>query len=207
MFLPYFSAGAGIGSGLQSRVRSQMTMTRWLVAMAAAVGILFSQSACADAEARWKAEQIAHLAPLRDTSYRNGEYGFSAVIPRGVQAYKARPPTPNHGIRLILGHQRTIEVSAVFDAPKYGCTKIQLDQSINSEQPDHVERSAAELGGKPAEKAVLTKGNSIMIIVARRRDEGGILYELELTTTPASRAKDAAVFDLLVAQFRERKRE
>ena len=182
-------------------------MTKWFVAMVAAVSLFFSQTVCADAKAQWKSEQTAHLAPLRGTSYRNGEYGFSVVIPRGVQAYKARPPAPNHGLRLILGHQRMIEVSAVFDAAEYGSTKIQLDQSINSEQPDHVERSPVELDSKPAEKAVLTKGNAVMIIVARRRDDGGILYELELTTTPAALAKDTVVFDRLVAQFREKKRD
>jgi len=153
-------------------------------------------------ERQWQQEQFAHMLPItRD--YRNEQYGFGVPMLSGVEAYGNEPPNPNHGVVYLLGYQRTISVSAVYDAAEYGSTKSQLDHWLATEHPDTITRSPTVLAGKPAEQAVLRTGNTVIKVVVRRRNEGnGILYELTLTTTATDQAKDNALFDLVLAGFK-----
>jgi hypothetical protein len=177
---------------------------RWPTAVAVfALGALFAGSATAENEASWRREQIEHLISFRG-DYRNEQYGYGVQLPRGVRAYRSKAPNPNHGFLVLLGHRRTITVSAFFDAMMFGSTKAQLDSSIEDARAEHVERSPATLAGNPAEKAVLGKGDVVITTIVQRRDEdGGILYELTLNTTRAHQAEDARVFDRVVSGFQE----
>lgn len=138
-----------------------------------------------------------------NSDYRNEQYGFGVPMLSGVEVYGNEPPNPNHGVVYLLGYKRTISVSAVYDAAEYGSTKSQLDHWLETEHPDTITRSPTVLSGKPAEQAILRTGNTVNKVVVRRRNEGnGILYELTLTTTPTDQTKDNALFDLVLAGFK-----
>jgi hypothetical protein len=111
-------------------------------------------------------------------------------------------PNPNHGVVYLLGFKRTISVSAVYDAAEYGSTKSQLDHWLETEHPDTVTRSPTILAGKPAEQAILRTGNTMNKVVVRRRNENdGILYELTLTTTPTDQAKNSVLCRMIALYF------
>jgi hypothetical protein len=181
-----------------------MRTIRFLVGLA--VLVLWSIAApgevSVDIERHWKQEQFAHMLPVYH-DYRNVQYGFSVPILSGIEVYGNEPPNPNHGVVYLLGYERTISVSAIYDAAEYGSTKSQLDHWLETEHPDTITRSPTILAGKPAEQAILRKGNTVNKVVVRRRNEdGGILYELTLTTTQADQTRDIALFDRILAGFK-----
>ena len=155
-----------------------------------------------DVERHWKQERFARMLPV-NRDYRNEQYGFGVPILSGVKVYGNEPPNPNHGIIYLLGYKRTISVSAIYDAAEYGSTKALLDHRLENKHPDTSTRSPTVLAGKPAEQAILRTGNTVNKVVVRRRNEdGGILYELTLTTTQADQARDIALFDKVLAGFK-----
>lgn len=151
---------------------------------------------------QWKQEQIAQMVAVKG-SYRNEEYGFGVPIPASAEAYRAGPIVPNHGVLYVLGYQRTVTVSAMFDAAEYGSTKVQLDNWLADEHPDSLKRTPTVLAGKPAEQAVLQTGHVVnKVVVQRRNQDHGILYEVTLTTTAEDQAQDSVFFDSVVAGFK-----
>ena len=168
------------------------------------LGFAFAGHASADdasAYRAWERAQVANMTPVRG-AYRNEQYGFGIPIV-GRKTYRMAAPSPNHGVLIILGNQRTISVSAEYDAAEYGSTKSQLDHWLENEHPDSVKREAATLDGKPAEQATLQAGQIVTRVIAQRRDErGGILYELTLMTTRASQNEDSALFDGVARAFK-----
>jgi hypothetical protein len=149
----------------------------------------------------WERAQVANMTSVRG-AYRNEQYGFGIPVV-GRKTYRMAAPNPNHGVLIILGNQRTISVSAEYDAAEYGSTKSQLDHWLENEHADSVRREVATLGGKPAEQATLQEGQIVTKVIAQRRDErGGILYELTLTTTQARRNEDFALFDGIARAFK-----
>jgi len=150
----------------------------------------------------WAKVQVANMTPVRG-AYRNEQYGFGIPVV-GRKTYRMAAPSPNHGVLIILGNQRTISVSAEYDAAEYGSTKSQLDHWLENEHADSVRREAATLDGKPAEQATLQAGRIVTKVIAQRRDErgGGILYELTLTTTQARQSEDLALFQGIARAFK-----
>lgn len=135
--------------------------------------------------------------------YKNTQYGFGVPMLPGIPAYRDAPPSPNHGLVYLLGEARTISVSAVYDAASYGSTKAQLDHWLEGEHPDSVKRTPARLGGKPAEQAILLSGKKVTRVVVQRRGEnGGILYEVTLETVEGNRPSDFVAFDRVLKGFK-----
>ena len=179
-----------------------MRTVRLLVGLAALALWGITAAAEVDLERHWKQEQFARMLPVK-RDYRNEQYGFGVPKLSGVEVYGNKPPNPNHGIVYLLGYKRTISVSASYDAAEYGSTKALLDHRLENKHPDTSTRSPTVLAGKPAEQAILRTGNTVNKVVIRRRNEdGGILYELTLTTTQADQARDIALFDKVLAGFK-----
>jgi len=146
-------------------------------------------------------EKVAGMVPVNG-SYRNEQYGFSVSVLQ-TRAYQPAEGDPNHGILILLGDNRTISVSAMYDAAFYGSTKSQLNHRLQGEHFDSVKRSTAVLDGKPAAQAMLQSGKNITkTVVQRRNEEGGILYSLELSTNKDHLNEDAKTFDRIVRTFK-----
>jgi hypothetical protein len=176
------------------------------LAIALLAGLCLANFANADAspDRQWLRERIAHMTPVKG-AYRNSQYGFTVPALPGIHAYRAAAPAPNHGVLYVLGDHRTITVSAEFDAADYGSTKAQLDHILAGMSAGSVDRSAITLDGRPAEQTVFRAGDAVTKVVAQRRDErDGILYELDLTTTPGNQAEDWALFDKVIAGFKSK---
>ena len=155
----------------------------------------------AGANQEWEKAQVIGMVPIHQ-AYRNVQYGFSVPIVGG-KMYRPAAPNPNHGVLILLGNQRTISISAEYDAAEYGSTTSQLDHWLENEHPDSVKREDTMLAGKPAEEAILQASQVVTMVIAQRRDErGGILYELTLTTTLAHQNEDSAIFDNLAHSFK-----
>lgn len=146
-------------------------------------------------------EKIASMAPVNGT-YRNEQYGFGVSVLQ-TKAYQPTGRDPDHGIIILLGDSRTITVSAMYDAAFYGSTKSQLNHRLQGEHFDSVKRSATILDGKSAAQAVLqSRGNITKVVVQRRNEADGILYDLELTTNKANQGEDSKTFDSIIHTFK-----
>jgi hypothetical protein len=179
-------------------------MQKIIAAVAVALTFAFIGQVSADDAAsyrEWEKAQVSNMVPIHG-AYRNEQYGFGIKVVSG-KVYRPAAPNPNHGVLVILGNQRTISVSAEFDAAEYGSTKSQLDHWLENEHADSVKREATTLAGKPAEQAILQAGQVVTKVIAQRRDEdGGILYELTLTSTQTHRRADSALFDSIARSFK-----
>lgn len=138
--------------------------------------------------------------------YTNGNYGFKVAIPAGIRAFMATPPSPNHGIRIVLGDHRTIEISAAFDAALYGSSTALLDALLANEPHGPLSRSNALLDGKPAARAKTKAHGMREDIVVQWIDhapDDAINVQAVLTTTDD---RDEAIFDRVLHGFRIVKR-
>lgn len=164
--------------------------------LAALAGVNSSQ------ESRWLRERVAKMTSVQG-AYENEHYGFRTPVLPGVKAYRAVAPAPNHGVLYILGEQRTIAVSAELDAADYGSTRAFLDHIAAAIASPPTERKPMTLDGMKAEQAIFRTSDSILKVIALRRDErGGVLYELALTTTLRNQSDDFPLFDKVVAGFK-----
>jgi hypothetical protein len=155
-------------------------------------------------EQPWLRQRVEGMTPVTGL-YRNREYGFEVSIPKGLTGWTGTAPAPDHGVLIVLGPHRTIEVYATYDAMGYGSTKVLLDNTVPVDKPVHVERNRVRLGGLPAERATLTRtGGGRAIIVAQRRGGAGqaVNCTVWLETTHQNAAQDQKIFERILAGYR-----
>ncbi len=180
-------------------------MRRWPFVLALAPTLAF---AAGDPDAWFRAETkfLVHV----DDRYRNENWGYEIALPRGIGGWMTDAPNPNHGVEIILGPHRTIQVSAEADSLEFNGTTALLDEML---EPDdtarhagarRVERRVIGLGGLPAEEAIVRQEDAREVMVAQwiGPPEGPMNDQLWLTTDAAHEAVDTASFALVVASFR-----
>ena len=170
-----------------------------MLLMCALIGQVFATDASESDD--WGKEEIAGMVPVNGT-YLNEQYGFGVSVLQ-TRAYQPPGRDPDHGMIILLGAGRKITVSAMYDAAFYGSTKSQLDPRLQGEHFESVKRSATVLDGKPAAQAMLQNGKNITkVVVQRRNEEDGILYELELITNKGDQNEDLKTFDNIIRTFK-----
>ncbi len=177
-------------------------MTRFVIVGAMLAFAAAFSGARAQGASAWMAEQTDRLVKV-EGQYSNRQYGFRLSIPAGVSAWRTAPPNPDHGVMLILGEHRTIDVSAAYDAALYGSTAALMERRVRDAGGGPVKRFTVQLGGAPAEEAVVG-GAAPETIVAQWRavtPENAINYSVVLVTTPAERKADGAVLVALLAGY------
>ena len=135
-------------------------------------------------------------------TYTNGNYGFAVTIPSGTRAFMGTPPSPNHGILIILGEHRTIEVYAAFDAALYGSSGSFMRALLSDGPHGPVARTTVMLAGKPALRARTRTGTVQEDLVAQWVDhapDDAITMQAILRTTNQA---DETTFDTVLASIR-----
>jgi len=149
----------------------------------------------------WMTQQTRGMIKVNRV-YTNTNYGFLITIPPGSHAFMDAAPSPNHGVKIILGDHRTIEVSAEFDAASYGSSEGVLNAYIRDEHASGITRTTTLLGGKSAVRARFSIEGGREDVVARwidRSPDDAINVTAALTTTQLS---DEDVFSTVLASFR-----
>ncbi|MGI4802813.1 MAG: hypothetical protein ACRYG8_54040 [Janthinobacterium lividum] len=159
-----------------------------------------------DPYARYDDHGTAGLTQVTGTSYVNNNYGYAITLPVGQAAWMDKPPSPNHGARIFLGPQRSIEVDASFDSALLGSTGAVAEDAAGTEGGHQAGKSPDELGHQTAERvSVVGPGDRRRIVVARWADQGSqgdpINYTVSLETTDAAFKQDKHIFDGIVSSF------
>jgi len=182
------------------RSRSDHGAFAWPVLLA----LVSLVSACESERCDGNSETVAP-----SQTYSNNNYGYSVYVPQGTAGCIARPPLPNHGIRIIVKRSEgALWFNAHFNAGGSESAAEALEDYVQQIKADHagtkiVSRTASLLGPAPARRAVATyrdaRGHDItqVLIVALRRsvkeDDTGIVYVLGLVA-PANEYKTLSLY-------------
>lgn len=152
----------------------------------------------------WLAEQTMGLVPAHGT-YSNRQYGFRVTIPPGVPAWTTADPNPDHGLIMILGDHRVIDIQAAYDAALFGSTPELLQKRLQAlpRGTAEIEIMVTRLGDSLAARATVN-GPHPAVVIAQWRElppNNAINYSVVLTTTNETRATDLRTFNAVLATY------
>ena len=151
----------------------------------------------------WRQQQTLNMRRAVGR-FTNVDYGFSIELPPDAASYVTNGGDANHGVRLILGDFRTIDVypqyTGIIPGDDLPCRRHQFPWQDTS-NPSVQHTSIGHLLGCIA---TFQEGDRIWRIVqAVGNDRGtGILYSLLLTTNRQSLDSDVRVFNRVSESFR-----
>ncbi|MBD0369931.1 MAG: hypothetical protein ICV60_03690 [Pyrinomonadaceae bacterium] len=141
----------------------------------------------------------ATTVSIHKGKYDNYEYGYSVVIPEGLQGISSPPPMPQHGFYIDLfatgvSDNPRITVFAMYNIFSWSSLDDAVKASIDSFKKDKIEfvileQSLTKLDNVPAVRLVtrhedLKSGESVIAaeIMALRKDRSGteVVYQLIL---------------------------
>ena len=122
--------------------------------------------------------------------YNNVDYGYSVDIPTGLVGERSAAPNPDHGFRITLSPKSVVWVDASYDMPDTPQTFGTLNSRLGTLKAERKSWRTTESGGEQLHQAIAALGS------------GGIVYVIQVDTTP--RHKDSAyrIFDAIVRSFR-----
>ena len=165
------------------------------------VGILTSVSAHA-ALSTWLQEQTANMHRVQGR-INNRDYGYSIEAPPSVSQYVTKGGDANHGITVIIGEPREIDIYPEYVNSDLG--NIPCAHNPFSWQPSDFKVTYTEkLAGQPACVMTFTHNGIIYrILQSLGNDRGtGILYTLLLETNRQYYESDRRIFQNIVGSFR-----
>lgn len=159
--------------------------------------------------------------------YRNYEYGFTVLIPKGYVGIRDPNPQPQHGFWIVLSRQpkAEIDVYANYDAANYDS----LDEAVDA-QFRYLKKEGVEIGELSRQTLTLQKLPA-MRVVARYKDKASgvvmihdliaairtqpykdeygeddikILYILLLRTPESRYSTDKELFERIVSSWKVR---
>lgn len=158
--------------------------------------------------ARAQTESTCEKQGMRDLkggeTYRNVDYGYALVTPRGVAVCETRSPNPNHGFVVLVGPGATVWVDASYNSLGYRTGDEALRDYIRTVRSEHeIVRetvAAASLGSLPACKGqVRYRGRDGVEMVqewrmavkrdAVRSEDEGVLFVIGAKTPAANYAE------------------
>lgn len=160
----------------------------------------------------------AHIALGSRRVYANPNYLYSVVLPEGLHAISDAPPSPNHGIRIILSDNGDdyIIVDGSYNSAYYLSPSDYIDRlylltlTKRGAKITNVKRHSCVLGGLPGRrvsfKYILSgdrKWAVIDIAVAFRKlpHDTEMIYSLTLSSSPAMYETDKAVFEMILSSW------
>ncbi len=146
--------------------------------------------------------------------YYNYDYAYSVRIPNGMIGYRSPSPMPNHGFGVTLSKED--EAKVWMDASYNSFEWASFDDAIEAnlsflKDKDNSDiklahRVLTRLSGLRAVRFIVSYKRSEIqriedVILALRKD-GGIVYTLDLSTTPSRYFEDKKVINKLCKRFR-----
>jgi hypothetical protein len=180
-------------------VRTRLSRACAALLLAATSGLV----AAASGDVPWVVSRTASMTPASQP-YVNEQYGFVVPAVEAARAYRDKPPSPNHGVILILGERRVIAVSAEHDAAQLGTARAYLDLLLHADEvPGHAAVRATRAAGHAAWSATVRQGDAVRKFIAvRRSDGGGINIALTLETTASANIEDSKTFEHLARELK-----
>jgi len=131
------------------------------------------------------------------------DYGFSVEPPAEASKYVTNGGNADHGVRMILGEHRKIDIYPEYTEDDLGNTKLCQRNQFPAEQ-GITRVVAAPLGTQTACLLTISSRKTVMAVIqAAGSDRGqGIMYSLLLTTTPEASHKDLASLHKVAASFK-----
>ncbi len=156
--------------------------------------------------ARYDDHSTTGMTRVAGPNYANENYGYAIIIPTGQTGWMNSPPAPNHGIRIFLGPQRSIEVDASFDSALLGSTTAVADDAVSSWPSKDATKHQTAMGGQPAEQVTVTgPGNRRRVVIVQWAGQGqddAIVFTVSLETNSRDAVKDEHTFDAVLKSFK-----
>jgi hypothetical protein len=147
-------------------------------------------------------------------NYVNYQHGFSVVIPKGLIGLGPAPPTPQHGIKIIISEPAAhIFVDAYKSAIDYPSLTAAVDSDLeetrkNARGLEVIDRHREQLGPleairvkfrrKDATSEVMFIEEKVTAIRNSRHPEDGILYTVALVTSEPRYESDRRLFEAVL---------
>jgi hypothetical protein len=132
------------------------------------------------------------------------DYGFSVESPPDASEYVTNGGDANHGVRMILGERRKIDVYPEYTDGEWGNTEPCRRNQFPWEKTSSRAAGTVLLGTQTACLVTFTGRNTAWSVVqATGRDRGqGIMYTLLLTTTRQALQTDLASLHQVASTFK-----
>lgn len=153
-------------------------------AVALLIVLILGQRAAAQARSGWVASQTIGMHVIHGPFVQR-DYGFSVEAPKDATAYVTDGGTAEHGVRIILGERREIDVYPEYTEPDGRITQPCQRDQFPRETTSSTGVSSALLGAQTAcLMTFISHDQAWGVIQATGEDRGqGIMYSLVLTTT------------------------
>jgi len=132
------------------------------------------------------------------------DYGFSVESPTNASEYVTNGGDANHGVRMILGEHREIDVYPEYTDAEWGNTEPCKRNQFPWERTSSREAGTILLGIQTACLVTFTGNNAAWsVIQATGQDRGqGIMYTLVLTTTREALQTDMVSLRQVASTFK-----
>lgn len=143
----------------------------------------------------WRNKILDHQVRIHG-NYINGQYCFT-IKQFGFPMYKEKSPSPNHGVFIVLGKDRTIWAGAISNAAEYetNIETIHIDDEIK------LKEETIDFSGKPATKVTSRSGDKFTINIAQIRNDKGNVYKIIFTSTLDYFDRDTNVLNMLLRYY------
>ena len=170
---------------------------------AALISFLLNASSAHAAPSAWLRDQTSNRQELRGR-FLQPDYGFSVSPPYRSQEYVTDGGDGDHGVRMILGDHRKIDIDAEYTDPDWGNTRPCGSNQFPWEMTSKRKQGSARLGTQVACLVVFTDDeNARCVIQAAASDRGqGIIYTMLLTTTVQKLQEDLISLRQVAASFK-----
>ena len=138
-------------------------------------------------------------------NYVNPTYGFSVLLPNGLDAQAPQPPSPQHGFLVDLRAGDRIWVDGSYDSRFLGSPEAALqDLAGDIKHVGSLTPRLSRIAGLPAASWRFSNGVHVGFREVARRDQPsptGILYTFGLDSDPAHAAADMKTMERILRSF------
>lgn len=165
--------------------------------------VVLSAPSLARSSLPWLQEQTLNMHRIIGR-FTNNDYGFSAKAPPEVAAYVTNGGDANHGLRLILGEFRSIDIYPEYTGFVPGDDKPCRRDQFPWETTSRRSAGTGLLEGHLACVVTFTDGDHVWRVMQTTGSDRGteIMYTLLLATTRRWLSADNKSFDSVVESFK-----
>jgi hypothetical protein len=122
--------------------------------------------------------------------YTNADYGYSVDVPSGLVGKRNSSPNPNHGLAIALPPKSVVWVDASYDMPDTPQKFGDLNSELGTLKAERKVWKTTQGGHEELHQALVARGS------------GGIIYTIQVDTTPKQKDPAYRIFEAVVRSFR-----